>query len=374
MGWKLSLAVLPRVSDEAALASHLSGLNLSFWHEATLQDALSKKARSAEQVSVGPIRDSTVVISSEIVDAAFEEDSSAFIAKLQTTGIDRAWVFLLHSASNTYGWANFENGQCVRRVLGSSDGRTELGTPQAIEQNTLSQLGLRPHDNASYRDDSGKVWTHDQIGEDVALALVTAVLGVRPDSDDFLMAKTAILTSTARARSPVGGHEFLLRTASILQWNTTATRERWEAQISELKRQIQQGRAQLPGLLSLMPKRREAREGVDPKTGKPVTVPASVTFAARVSQEWQDRNIDQPPETPQGSNDDSRFFEAVAAAVHDFFFQGAPSVELPSLGSLLLERIEPRTATNPRTGAKLVMPGSNRWTFAPNASFSADLQ
>ena len=290
MGWKLSLLVLPRVSDETALASHLSGLNLSFWHEATLQDALSKNARSAEQVSVGPIRDSTVVISSEIVDAAFGEDSSAFIAKLQSTGIDRAWVFLLHSASNTYGWASFENGQCVRRVLGSSDGRTELGNPQAIEQNTLSQLGLRPHDNASYRDESGKVLTHDQIGEDVALALVTAVLGVRPDSDDFLTAKTAILTSTGPARSPVGGHEFLVRTANILQWNTTATRERWEAQLSELKRQIQQGRAQLPGLLSLMPKRREAREGVDPKTGKPVTVPASVTFAARVSQEWQNRS------------------------------------------------------------------------------------
>jgi len=74
---------------------------------------------SKDNLAVARLRDSTLVVSKQVVDIAFEDDASTFVARLNDIGSDSAWTFLLHSASNAYGWASFSDRRCVRYVFGS---------------------------------------------------------------------------------------------------------------------------------------------------------------------------------------------------------------------------------------------------------------
>lgn len=369
MGWKLSVLVLPKVEDPALVVSRMAGVPLRPWREVTLEAVLSK-----EGYAVAHLGASTLVVGEQAVERAFADDPSPFVSGLRDAGVGSAWALRLHSASNTYGWARFEQGRRVRAVLGDADGRAVRGEPLALEQEVQAMLGHRRHSDTSYVDGAGNVWSHDVLGEEWVMAMMQAVIGIRPDAEEFLEATTTILVpAEARVRGPVRGDELVEVTATLLGWPMSRVRARWEAQVRTIEEQLREGRAELPGILVLMPRRRDAREGRDPLTGEQVTIPASVSVAARVSPEWKSRDLDQAPDVPGGASDEARFIEGVAAVVHGFFFQGAPSVELPSLGQLTVERIEGTSARNPRTGAILSIPPSNRWLFVADKAWSDGL-
>ncbi len=187
MGWKTSAILIDGIYD-GPTTELLAKLGLG--NRIAAGTVTVEEAFYPEGLFVGTHKGSTVIFEDEIPFHVMEGRAEELVARLTETFPGKSFAaVVLHSATNLYGLAYYENGERLRIISGSADDGiyNDEGAPLPAEIRALEGKTETTKSDGTlvYVDQMGEEWLHDHLGEERVFHLMYELLHLGDDGEDF---------------------------------------------------------------------------------------------------------------------------------------------------------------------------------------------